>query len=171
MSTQQFIDSLDFAARGKELRGEVAASEMSRLKDMLAGSAGKINYVLRGLLSRQGDPVLEVMLDGSCQFRCQRCLQEFPYPIKLLTRLKLVTQDKLDKFPVDADEIDCIPADKNMDVMALFEEELLLNLPFAPKHPEIACRPAMEEYLARAGGNEVTPPFAVLAGLKNDRVL
>ena len=166
MFTQQFIDSLDFAYKGKELRGEVAAAEMPRLQDMLAAPAGKVAYVLRGLLGRDGRAMLEVALEGSCQLRCQRCLQEFAYPIKLLTRLILVPEDELDELSVDEDEIDSIPADQNLDVLALLEEELLLNLPFAPKHPEGTCQPAVG-YVVKTSDRVEQNPFAVLAELKN----
>ena len=169
MFAPQFIDSLDFAYKGKELRGEVAAAEMPKLQDVLAapaGNAGKIAYVLRGLLGRDGKPMLEVALDGSCQLRCQRCLQEFTYPIKLVTRLILVPGDELDELSVDEDEIDSIPADQNLDVLALLEEELLLNLPFAPKHPEGACQPAVG-YVVKTSDRVEKNPFAVLAELKN----
>ncbi len=173
MFTRQFIDSLDFAYKGKELRGEVAAAEMPRLQDMLAapaacpehGRRGKIAYVLRGLPGRDGRHMLEVALEGSCQLRCQRCLQEFTYPIKLVTRLILVPGDELDELSVDEDEIDSIPADQNLDVLALLEEELLLNLPFAPKHPEGACQSAVG-YGVKTSDRVEKNPFAVLADLK-----
>ncbi len=164
-----FIDSLDFAYKGKELRGEVAAAEMPRLQDMLAAPAGKISYVLRGLPGRDGRPMLEVALEGSCQLRCQRCLQEFTYPIKLVTRLNLVPGDELDELSVDEDEIDSIPADQNLDVLALLEEELLLNLPFASKHPEGACQPAVGyvvKTVVKTSDRVEKNPFAVLAELR-----
>ncbi len=164
-----FIDSLDFAYKGKELRGEVAAAEMPRLQDMLAAPAGKIAYALRGLPGRDGRPMLEVALEGSCQLRCQRCLQEFTYPIKLVTSLILVPEDELDELLVDEDEIDSIPADQNLDVLALLEEELLLNLPFAPKHPEGACQPAVGyvvKTVAKTSDRVEKNPFAVLAELR-----
>ena len=166
MFAQHFIDSLDFACKGRELRGKVAAAEMPRLQDMLANPAGEIAYVVRGLSGSDGRPMLEVMLEGSCQLRCQRCLQNFDYPIKQLTRLVLVPENELDKLSVDEDEIDSIPADRNLDVLALLEEELLLNLPFAPRHPEGVCQPAVG-YVLKAGDSVRKNPFAVLAELKD----
>ncbi len=111
--------------------------------------------------------MLEVVLDGLCQLRCQRCLQGFSYPVKLISQLVLVPADELDQAAVDEDEIDSIPADTRLDVLALIEEELLLSLPFAPKHPIGTCRPAIEEYVAEAMDRTEKTPFAVLAELKN----
>ena len=166
MFARQFIDSQDFAYNSRETRGKVPVAEMPRLQDVLASSAGEIDYVVRGLHSRGGKPMLEVVLDGLCQLRCQRCLQGFSYPVKLVSHLILVPADELDESADDEDEIDSIPADTRLDVVALLEEELLLSLPFAPKHPEGTCRPAIEGYVAEEMDRTVKNPFAVLAELK-----
>jgi uncharacterized metal-binding protein YceD (DUF177 family) len=44
----------------------------------------------------------------------------------------------------------------------MIEEEILLNLPFAPMHPPGECQPAVEHF-----GSEKQNPFAILASLKN----
>lgn len=163
MFARHFIDSLDFARNGRELSGIAPLAEMPRLQDALAVPDGEISYVVRGLPDKDGKPMLEVAVDGICQLRCQRCLNGFAYPIKLVSRLLLAQPDELDEFSVeDSDEVDSIPADKHLDVLNMIEEEILLSLPFAPKHPPGECQPA--------GGSSNFPdrnPFAVLAGLKN----
>lgn len=160
------IASLEFAYQGSELRGELAAAELPRLQDVLAAPEGKISYVLRGLQGWDGAPMLEIKLDGECQLRCQRCLQGFSYPVKLLTRLLLVPQGELDQPASEDDEIDSIPADAHLNVLALLEEELLLSLPFAPKHPVGACRPTVEGYVSEGMEWGEQTPFAALAELK-----
>ena len=162
MFARHFIDSLDFARNGRELRGEIPVSEMPRLQDMLADTEGKIGYVVRGFQDKDGKLKLEVMLDGSCQLRCQRCLNAMEYPVKLVSRLLLVQGDGLDESSDEQDDLDSILADSHQDVLALLEEEILLSLPFAPKHPSGACQPV-------AGLDWSEPerkPFAALAGLK-----
>lgn len=162
MFARHFINSFDFAHHGRELHGVVPVAELTRLQDMLADPAGEISYVVRGWQGNDGKPMLEVAMEGVCQLRCQRCLSGFSYPVKLVSRLLLAPQSELDESDVDeADEQDSILADDHLDVFALLEEELLLSLPFAPKHPLGTCQPAVEE-LERPDKN----PFAVLAGLK-----
>ena len=111
--------------------------------------------------------MLEVVLNGLCQLRCQRCLQGFSYPVKLISQLILVPVDELDQAAVDEEERDSIPADTRLDVLSLIEEELLLSLPFAPKHPLGTCRPAVEGDAAEEMDRTEDTPFAVLAELKN----
>lgn len=163
-----WIDSLDFAHNARELRGMVRVADMPRLQGMLAAAEGEINYVVRGFPARHGKPMLEVALDGLCQLRCQRCLQGLSYPVKLVSRLVLAQANELDEFAVEEDdEIDSIPADAHLNVLDLIEEELLLSLPFAPRHPAGTCQPAVKGYMAEESGQAEKTPFAVLAGLKN----
>lgn len=160
MFTRPFIDSLDFARRGGELSGEVPVAELPRMADILADSAGKISYVLYGFTGKDGKPQLELILDGECNLRCQRCLNALPYPIKLVSKLRLVSEGEVESTDIEDDEVDNIPAEKRLDVLALLEEELLLSLPIAPKHGSGECEIAVE------GLNRSNNPFAVLAGLK-----
>jgi len=161
MFARHFIDSLDFARNGKELRGEAAVADLPRLQDMLAAPDGVIRYVVRGLQGKDGKLMLGLEVDGSCRLRCQRCLDALEHPVKLETRLLLAREGELDAFSDDEDEPDSIAADKRLDVLDMVEQEILLSLPFAPRHPEGECRPA-----AGAEGRPETNPFAVLAGLK-----
>ncbi|MBI5918344.1 MAG: DUF177 domain-containing protein [Nitrosomonadales bacterium] len=161
MFARPFIDSLDFALNGKELRGEIPVTEMPRLQDMLATPVGRVSYVVQGFTGGDGKPMLDLMLEGSCQLRCQRCLEVMDFPFMQHTSLRL-QEGELDEFAVEEDEIDSIAASRRLDVLGLLEEEILLALPFAPKHPEGECKSALEG-LNSADQN----PFAVLAGLKS----
>ena len=158
MFARPFIDSVDFARNGKEIRGEIAVSELSRLGDVLANSGGSLTYIVSGF--REGDSdMLGLSLQGSCTLRCQRCLGELNYPVDMTSRLLLLPADKLGEVE-DDDDVDAIEAEPRLDVLALIEEELLLDLPFAPRHPEGECVPATN------GLQQKASPFAVLAGLK-----
>lgn len=172
MFERQFIDSLDFANNNRELHGEIALAEMPRLQDKLAipevsfehGHTEKINYTVHGFRDRNDKPMLEVKLDGLFQLQCQRCLQGIAYPLKLISQLLLVNH--WDDSSVEEDEIDSILVDNHLDLLALFEEEILLNLPFAPRHPVGDCRPVQEGYVVEETGRIDTNPFAVLSELK-----
>lgn len=126
--------------------------------DMLAKSDGSLTYTVRGY--REGDSdMLGISLQGSCTLRCQRCLGELDYPVNLDSKLLLLPAEKLDEID-DDDDIDAIEAEPRLDVLALIEDELLLALPFAPRHPEGKCAATTN------GLQQKVSPFAVLAGLK-----
>lgn len=159
MFARPFIDSVDFARNGREMRGEIAVSELSRLADMLAKFEGSLIYIVRGYHEDDRD-MLELSLQGVCVLRCQRCLGELEYPVDIVSRLRLLPADRLDEAEEDDDEMDAIEAETRLDVRALIEEELLLDLPFAPMHQEGECAPTTSDSQQKAS------PFAVLAGLK-----
>lgn len=156
MFARPLIDSIDFARNGKEICAEIPIAELSRLGDRLINSEGALTYTVRGL-KEDSMLILEVVLKGVCKLQCQRCLGELSYPLDLHSRLKLLPADSLEE---DDDDMDCIEAAPQLDVLALIEDEVLLDLPFAPKHLEGVCNTA-EESLQQSAN-----PFAVLAGLK-----
>ncbi len=156
MFARPFIDSVDFANNGRELCGEIPIVALSRLSDLLANSDGTLSYRVTG--SREGDAhKLEIELEGLCHLRCQRCLDAFNYPIEIISHLLLLPADKLDEID---DDVDAIEATTQLDVMALIEDEVLLGLPFAPRHPEESCSASLKDLQQSAN------PFAVLAALK-----
>ncbi len=159
MFAQPLIDGMDFARNGRELHGEISIKSLLRLGDMLAKSDGSLAYVVRGL--RVSDRyMLEVALSGVCHLRCHRCLGEIEYPVGITTRLQLVSAEKMDEIDANDDEMECIEASSQIDVLALVEDELILGLPFAPKHPEGTCSPDIE------GLQQPASAFSVLANLK-----
>jgi len=167
MFARHFIDSLDFAQQGLELRGEIPVAEMPRLQDLLATPQGNVQYILRGLKGRDGKPLLELTLTGDCQLRCQRCLQAMPYAISTVSTLMPTSEAELQRALAEggeldeADEIDRIPAVAELDVLELVEDEILLGLPLSPRHEEGAC-----VTLAAASIDEKQNPFAILRELK-----
>jgi uncharacterized protein len=167
MFARHFIDSLDFARKGQELRGEAPVREMLRLQDALAAPEGVVSYVLRGVQGKRGEPLLELTLEGSCQLRCQRCLQALPYAISTVSRLMPVPEGELEGALAEGgeldeeDEVDRIPANAHLDVQALIEDEILLGLPLSPRHEVGVCEAAAESVFA--GDRN---PFAVLRELK-----
>jgi uncharacterized protein len=158
MFARPFIDSVDFAKNGREICGEIPVSTLPRLSDVLASSAGALVYKVQG--SKEGERfMLEILLQGECQLRCQRCLGELSYSVDVRSRLLLLPADRLAEVD-EVDDVDGIEASQRLDVLALIEDEVLLALPFAPRHEEGVCSPAIN------GLQQSTNPFAVLAGLK-----
>jgi uncharacterized protein len=164
MFARHFIDSLDFAHNGGELRGVVPLAEMPRMHDILASADGEISFFVRGIPDKNGKPMLEVSVAGQCQLICQRCLKAFAHTVKLVSLLRLAQAGELNEFSADDndDEMDSIIADRHLDVINMLEEEILLSLPFAPKHPVGACQPLVENL-----NNSATHPFATLEALKS----
>jgi uncharacterized protein len=92
--------------------------------------------------------------------RCQRCLGTVIEPLSITSRLWLVAPGR--PWPDDElaeDSFDAVEAGKEMALLPLIEEEVLLALPVAPMHEVCDLPVAMQ-------GEHEPSPFAVLAKLK-----
>jgi uncharacterized protein len=163
MHARPFIDSLDFARNGQQMSGELPIVEMLRLTDVLSSPQGMLSYTVQGGVDRQEISWLDVSVAGICQLRCQRCLSDMAYEIQLDAHLLLRDQAGLDALSDDEEEFDSVLAEERLDLLNLLEEEILLNLPFAPKHEQGDCQATSSDNSLK----DVTHPFAALAKLKS----
>ena len=70
---------------------------------------------------------------------CQRCLGDFEWPVGQRTDVLLARDDR-ELAALDGDsDAEVVLAGKPVEPLALVEDELVLALPFAPRHPEGAC--------------------------------
>lgn len=159
------IDSLDFASRHGTTSGRLPLSALPRLNELLAGTIGGIDYEVSGE-SSGGRAFLVVNLEGRLPLVCQRCLGAVHFYLSVRSRMLLVEPGANwpgDGEPggLDDESCDAIEASCELDLVALFEEEVLLALPIVPRHE--ACElPATQQPSREAS------PFARLAGLKRD---
>lgn len=156
MEVRPFIDSLDFAVNGRQASGEAPISGFPRLRDILDSHQGSLDYTIRGGVDKQGNPLLDISITGTCWLRCQRCLNAMDHAIRMTTRLMLADQASLDAMGDEDEEFESILADTHLDVLNLLEEEILLALPIAPRHEFGACQSAT------GTDKQKENPFAVL---------
>jgi len=154
------LDGLEFARHGRRMRGRIALVSLPRLADVLVSSEGEITYEVSGELDREGKPFLVVQLEGEAGLRCQRCLETLVVPLRIVSRLLLVQPGQ--QWPDEElaqDGYDAVEAGREMALLPMIEEEVLLALPIAPMHQ--SCEPPVA-----ASDNEAPSPFAVLAKLR-----
>lgn len=154
------IDSLEFARSGAFMQRSVDFGALPRLADLLAATDGTLNIRVDGLRDTEGKSWLLLDIEGAPELRCQRCLGGVRHELRIKSRLQLVGpgEEWPDEDLAD-DSADAIEAEKQLAVLSLVEEEVLLALPIAPRH--VQC----EAPLAKAAGNG-SSPFAALAALK-----
>jgi len=158
---QARIDSLEFARDGRSIAGEVALKELGRLADVLVDDAGALAVEVDGGRDRDGKAFIGLRVQGNLTLRCQRCLQPLVLAIDIDSRLMLVAPGEPwpDEELTD-DRIDAIEASRELAVLPLVEDEVLLALPIVARHED--CRPPL------AAETESKPsPFAALARLKD----
>lgn len=159
MPRQPVIDGFEFAAAGATQQGTWPLADFPRLHDVLASAEGEVSYRVEGAHDGQGRPALRIRVSGVLQLCCQRCLEAMPYPVDTDETLVLaasVAEIDADRDPLGADRV---VAGREMPVRELIEDELLLALPYAPRHEE-GCTARAE-----ADAETTKSPFAGLRGL------
>jgi len=162
---QPVIDGFEFASAGATQQGVWPLGEFPRLRDMLAADQGKesgeVKYELTGVRDARGRPGLRLKVRGTLQLRCQRCLEPMAFEVDTDETLVLAaTLAEIHAEPGDANAPDRVVAGKEMSLRDLVEDELILAIPYAPRHE--SCTAAGEE--AEKAADKVSP-FAGLRGL------
>ena len=166
MFAQTVIDSLEFARAKQELRGRLPVTSLVRLQDVLADADGSIDFVIKGGADARRREILALEVSGSFHLQCQRCLGLLDYPLRLFNTLRLVRQgEDVGAEADDPESADCIDASPVLDVAALIEDEILLSLPYAPRHKEGSC----QRVLGELKGDAIRwSAFAKLAALRKN---
>ena len=160
MSRRVVIDSLVFAREGRSLQGELPVSSLTRILDVLADQAGELRYRVQGQMGPRRRPQLLLEVDGRLSLRCQRCLEGIDYPVRVRSVLELISNEEdLTQEEIEDDSKDFLPAEKTLDVVALIEDELILELPTAPRHESCALPDTRQEKTDAS-------PFSLLKGFK-----
>jgi uncharacterized protein len=167
MSAAAVIDALEFARAQQQLRGSLDVATLKRLEDVLFDSAGSLDYEIRGTRDERNRPQLALVITGGLHLQCQRCLGLLDYDVAVANTLLLLPRGaELEDDAGDPDGPDMIEATPELDVAGLIEDEVLLSLPLAPRHPEGSCERRLE---SRLEGAAPPKPFAELAALKRPR--
>jgi len=171
------FDAFKLSAGGDLLEGSVDANALPRVADRLAvlpgdkASEAPIKWRIDGDRDPSGRSALTVTIEGSVPLVCQRCLQAFEFKVDQQTML-LLARNEAQLVSLDNEEPEVVLASGPLDARSLVEDEKLLSLPFAPRHPEGECEAAP---VTSAGdmksGKESElkseSPFARLSALKN----
>ena len=171
MSTPRVPRQADFrklAVSGGQISGVIALDELSRIRaeSTDAGSGAQATVELRFRVDDEGYRVIEGRVQACLSLQCQRCLGPMSLPVDADVRLAMVwSEDEIPSLPQRFDGI--VVGEGLGDLYELGEEELLLAIPLAPRHPEGEC--ALRRTVDGddvADGDERGSPFAVLAKIK-----
>lgn len=158
------INGPEFARNGEVLHGKIAVASLSRLQGFLHSEQGMLDYELSGYLDREGRPAVRCVVRGTLQLTCQRCLSAFAYPVSITSELLLVENEGAIEQIDEDGSIDAVVAAPDLDPEVLVEDEVLLDIPMSPRHPQTGCK--AQTAGSTDGGAEGRKPFAALAALK-----
>ncbi|MDO5638522.1 MAG: YceD family protein [Neisseria sp.] len=161
------IDPEAFAAEQRNLQGRFRLAELDERvwsHEYLADRQAEVSFSLQGGRDRWQRLFLDLSVQGDVPLLCQRCIKPMPFEFAENSRIVLFADDEsLDEAMLSDDELEGMLLEAELDVRTLVEDQILMALPFSPRHED--CSNA-----ALAEVNQDKPnPFAVLAGLKSSR--
>jgi uncharacterized protein len=148
----------------------IPLADLPRVSRELSGTAGEATGKVR--FSRQlGQAVADLEVGAQAEVVCQRCMQSMRWPVKVKSRIALVSDyDAADRVP-DELEVFLVEGD-SVSVRDLVDEEILLALPHVARHAEESeCAgrrmqlPGQAEEAEDASAAQVQKPFAQLGEL------
>ncbi|WOB09466.1 YceD family protein [Piscinibacter gummiphilus] len=165
------LDVEALAKAGASLDGAWPVAELERLAaSTVAGAVpGAVTWRAAGehRVVRGGEPQvwLHLKADTQVMLECQRCLKPVAADVHA-ERSFLFVQGESAAAELDADsEDDVLALTRALDLRALVEDELLLELPLVPRH-EVCPEPLQTANEEPPVLEEKPNPFAVLASLK-----
>ena len=169
------LDIPRFAEEGAELEGHEGLRTFARLATEAAADAdlqAPVHWHARGELLNPRHHAPEVWLHLETHTHlpmvCQRCLTPVDVPLAVNRSFRFVADEATAAAQDDEAEEDLLALSRSFDLVELVEDELLMDLPVAPRHevcPEAVKMSSVDPGF-EAANNERENPFAVLGSLK-----
>jgi uncharacterized protein len=155
----KLVDVAALADATAEVELSIPLVVLERLKPLLSSPEGKATGRI-GWAREGGQVIADVVAGAQLKLRCQRCLEEFVLPVNSSSRVALVADES--QGAALADELEtALAVDGRIRQRDLVEEELLLAVPAAPRHPEGECEARIET--GAADGNAAAPGVTIVA--------
>lgn len=178
-----YLDPFKSAEQGFSWSGQLPLSRLKRLSADVLGDVAQQTIQLECALSMDNYHRfvwLKGQVQASVELECQRCLEPVELDLDADIHLAILNDERMiEHLP---DEIDFVVLGENdssqkgdflnhaqMDLLALIEDELLLLLPFVPKHDDCEHEYQPEEIDdVVEEQSKVDNPFSILASLKKN---
>ncbi len=188
LSVPPVVDAFDFARRGQVVEGAFSVRRFQRLLEGLAeqplgevteqsttpAGPGVVRYVIQGRRTKDDKSQLVVQVQANLVLECQRCLGPLILPIDRTTVFELVRRESdLSDDEPDEDDFDApeqIVGSPKFDLAELLEDELILEVPYVPRHTQCPDTADLDAQADEVASREEPPsPFAVLGQLKKGK--
>lgn len=165
------INPIRLAEKQATLTGVLYLADMPRLKDLLADTTGETAVEMHFDYDESHTPYIHIIVNTSVILTCQRCMENFSYPIATDVLLTPVIETgkmpstqghtkRATKLPPQSQNRayeTLIMESETVTLQDIVEDEILLNLPLIPKHTQEAC-PVV---LSPTNEDETENPFKI----------
>ena len=141
-----WIDPLRLCRQSTVLQGQLPLKDLPRLAECLKQAAGTVDFCLNFLWTPDQKPLIQGKIQANLVFCCQRCGEPVDEALDLAIRLcPLLDEDGINDLADDLDFL--VTYGQPVCLTKMIEDELLINCPEYPKHPEGKCLKKMPDYL------------------------
>ena len=158
------IDLAKFTEQRGHLEGVLVLADMPRLWEICSDkqNVGEAKVTVEGGIDQQGLQYLKGRIIADVPLQCQRCLQTMICHLDIRFLVSPVHDDReAAQLPKTYEALYLAQAE--VDLLTIIEDELLLALPLAPRHPAKECKGKTFQDVQK---EERPHPFAKLAELK-----
>ena len=159
-----------FAEAGAMLQGSTPLHDLPRLASEcpLTPASTPVHWQAQGSTRQAAGQSKEIWLDLQAEITltldCQRCLQAMDEPLRVSRSFRFAHDEaSAARLDEEIDE-DVLVISRHFDLLALVEDELIMALPFAPRHAACQAAAALQDDSVHV--DEQPHPFAVLQQLK-----
>lgn len=148
-----------------------AQHSVQNLTDIAGDGAGAVWYEFSGSSQQGRRPRVWLKVQAMVMLVCQRCVGPMQFLVDESVEFELFgseasANDALGNDDVDPDAPEPLVVDGPVDLAELIEDQLILAIPYVPKHPTCeAAKTSAGEPVEQANRES---PFKVLEGLKRD---
>ncbi|MFT0547623.1 YceD family protein [Allopusillimonas ginsengisoli] len=166
-----FVDTAELARPERTYNGRTPITQFERLVDDLPAQlpGSEVQWSVAGETDSQGRQWVHVVVTAEPVLECQRCMQPFALQVDVDNLLQVMKSEAELEAQEAHDEsagqvVERIVSSMRLDVLGLVEDEIILSLPYVPKHD--IC-PSLPAPLQEAGDDDAPlSPFAALGKLK-----
>ena len=163
-----------FAEQGATLQGAQPLQDFPRLLEECTAStdSATVQWQAQGRTIAETGTSPQIWLDlqisTTLPMQCQRCLQAITQPMHIERSFRFVRDEAIALQLDEEIEEDVLVYSKQFDLLALIEDELLMDLPISPKHDTCPQSPIMHAQSSdfHEDAESKPHPFAALQALK-----
>jgi uncharacterized protein len=152
------------AAR-RTFEGVLPLSSMPRLRDSLADTEGDVRVEFEFDQDMLRVPYIELRIEAQLPLECQRSLQRFLHPVRIVQRLGLIRDEADEAALPEGYEALLVDGDGLLRPAELVEDELILAVPVIPVAP--GTETVERDWVAPEEETRSASPFAALSSLKD----
>jgi len=166
----EVLDAWKMVATRRGVEGRLPLSALTRLEGSLLDTEGDVRFALDFDRDQFQVPYVELRIDAELPLECQRSMERFLFPVKIVQRLGLIRDEADEAALPPGYEPLLVPDDGELRTAELVEDELILAVPVVPVKPgseaverDWPATQSEQDEISKSSAN----PFAALSVLKS----